>query len=201
MSLPEDDDQHVTKGAMKNEIVTLLGGRVAEHVVLDDISTGASNDLERATAIARSMVTKYGFSDKLGPVVYGSGHDEVFLGRDFTQSRNYSEEIANLIDTEIRTIVEDAYAECESILKAHMDKLHEVTQCLLEQEKLDSDDFKKIMDPSYVPAFSGKPAANTTTPVVGNKDTEVVKAKSAPETATDAAETANSDSSADSAKE
>ncbi len=145
MSLPEDDDKHVTKNSMEKEILTLLGGRVAEQIVLDDITTGASNDLERATSIARSMVTKYGFSEKLGPVVYGSDNDEVFLGRDFTHSRNYSEEIANLIDSEVRDIVEEAYSKCESILKEHLDKLHEVAGSLLEHEKLDSDDFKKLM--------------------------------------------------------
>ena len=144
MSLPEEDVNFQTKNEMIGEITTLLGGRVAEQLVLEDISTGASNDLERATKIARSMVTKYGFSDKLGPVVYGD-QNEVFLGRDFTQSRNYSEQIATDIDEEIKDIVEKCYAECTDILNAHMDKLHQVAEKLLVIEKMDEEEFKAIM--------------------------------------------------------
>ena len=144
MSLPEEDVNFQTKNEMIGEITTLLGGRVAEQLVLEDISTGASNDLERATKIARSMVTKYGFSDKLGPVVYGD-QNEVFLGRDFTQSRNYSEQIATDIDEEIKDIVEKCYAECTDILNAHMDKLHQVAERLLVIEKMDEEEFKAIM--------------------------------------------------------
>ena len=145
MSLPEDDSSLQTKKDMENEIITLLGGRVTEQLVFDDISTGASSDLERATAIARSMVTKYGFSDKLGPVVYG-GHDEVFLGRDFTQSRNYSEQVANEIDTEVRSIIETGYSECSRILTDNMPKLDVVARMLLHIEKMDGDTFKAIME-------------------------------------------------------
>jgi len=150
MSLPEEDINYQTKNEMLGNIVTLLGGRVAEQKVLDDISTGASNDLERATAIARSMVTKYGFSDKLGPVVYGS-QSEVFLGRDFTQSRNYSEQIATDIDVEIRNIVEECYEKCSAILEEHMDKLHLVAGSLMEKEKIDGDEFKSLMEGAPVP--------------------------------------------------
>ena len=144
MSLPDDDVNFVTKNDMVNEITTLLGGRVAELLILDDISTGASNDLERATTIARNMVTKYGFSEKLGPVVYGT-QNEVFLGRDFTQSRNYSEQIATDIDEEIRAIVEDCFVKCKTTLEEHMDQLHKVAQTLLQKEKIDGDEFKAIM--------------------------------------------------------
>ena len=144
MSLPDEDVNFQTKNEMIGEITTLLGGRVAEQLVLEDISTGASNDLERATKIARSMVTKYGFSEKLGPVVYGD-QNEVFLGRDFTQSRNYSEQIATDIDEEIKDIVEKCYAECTDILNAHMDKLHQVAEKLLVIEKMDEEEFKAIM--------------------------------------------------------
>ncbi len=144
LSVPEEDINYQTKNEMLGNIVTLLGGRVAEQKVLDDISTGASNDLERATAIARSMVTRYGFSDKLGPVVYGS-QSEVFLGRDFTQSRNYSEQIATDIDVEIRNIVEECYDRCSAILEEHMDKLHEVANRLMTVEKIEGDEFQKLM--------------------------------------------------------
>jgi cell division protease FtsH len=144
LSVPDEDINYQTKNEMLGNIVTLLGGRVAEQKVLDDISTGASNDLERATAIARSMVTRYGFSDKLGPVVYGS-QSEVFLGRDFTQSRNYSEQIATDIDVEIRNIVEECYDRCSTILDEHMDKLHEVADRLMAVEKIEGDEFQQIM--------------------------------------------------------
>ena len=144
MSLPGEDVNYQTKKSMAAEIVTLLGGRVAEQQVLEDISTGASSDLERATAIARSMVTRYGFSEKLGPVVYGE-HNEVFLGRDFTQSRNYSEQVATDIDSEIRAIVESCYEQCTAILTEHMDKLHAVAEQLLKKEKLTGDEFAAIM--------------------------------------------------------
>ena len=147
MSLPDEDVNYQTKNEMIGEITTLLGGRVAEQLVLDDISTGASNDLEKATKIARNMVTKYGFSEKLGPVVYGE-QAEVFLGRDFTQSRNYSEQIATDIDEEIKDIVEKCYVDCTNILRNHMDKLHAVAEQLMMKEKLDEEEFKAIMTSS-----------------------------------------------------
>ncbi len=109
MSLPEHDRSFKSKTQMEEEIVTLLGGRVAEKLILDDISTGASNDIERATNIARSMVTRYGFSEKLGPIVYGHDDAEVFLGRDYSQGRNYSENVAAEIDGEIRELIETGY--------------------------------------------------------------------------------------------
>ena len=145
MSLPEHDKSFVSKNEMHNKIVVLLGGRVAEKLVLDDISTGASNDLERATGIARSMVTRYGFSDKLGPVVYGQEDHEVFLGRDFNSSRNYSENVAAEIDSEIRSIIEDAYQVSEDILSAHLDQLHFIAKYLMKFDKIDGADFEKLM--------------------------------------------------------
>ena len=146
MSLPEDDRGYMSKTAMQENIVTLLGGRMAELIVLDDISTGASNDLERATQIARSMVTRYGFSDKLGPVVYGQDQGEVFLGMDINRSRNYSEEVAAEIDEEIRRIIEEAYARAREILEAHRDQLEVVAQYLMEHEKVGEFGFKALMD-------------------------------------------------------
>lgn len=145
MSLPEHDKSYVSMMEMREEIVTLLGGRVAEKLILDDISTGASNDLERATATARNMVTRYGFSENLGPVVYGSDQNEVFLGRDFGSTKNYSEQVAAEIDAEIRAYVEDGYRRAEEILSSHLDQLHAVAQYLIAHEKLDGPDFEKLM--------------------------------------------------------
>jgi cell division protease FtsH len=145
MSLPEHDKSYVSKTEMRENIITLLGGRVAEKLILDDISTGASNDIERATAIARNMVTKYGFSDKLGPMVYGNDQSEVFLGRDFNSSRNYSENVAAEIDAEMREIIEEGYEKSKDILEEHMDQLHLLAKYLMKYEKIDSDDFEKLM--------------------------------------------------------
>lgn len=145
MSLPEHDKSFVSKTQMEENIVTLLGGRVSEKIILDDISTGASNDIERATKIARGMVTKYGFSEKLGPVVYGHDESEVFLGRDYSQGRNYSENIAAEIDAEIRELIETAYEKAKDILQSHMDQLHILAKYLMKNEKIDGPDFEKLM--------------------------------------------------------
>ena len=145
MSLPEHDRSYVLKQNMQEELVVLLGGRIAESIVLDDISTGASNDIERATDIARKMVTRYGFSEKLGPIVYGESDHEVFLGRDFNNSRNYSETVATEIDEEIRSIMDHAYKTCHEILVTHRDQLEVVAQYLIRKEKVDADTFVKLM--------------------------------------------------------
>ncbi|HOV41217.1 MAG TPA: ATP-dependent zinc metalloprotease FtsH [Oscillospiraceae bacterium] len=145
MSLPEHDKSFVSKKEMQENIITLLGGRVAEKLILDDISTGASNDIERATNIARSMVTRYGFSDKLGPIVYGHDQGEVFLGRDFSSTPNYSENVAAEIDAEIREIIEEAYEKAKDILEENISKLHLVAKHLLKYEKIDGDEFEKLM--------------------------------------------------------
>ena len=145
MYLPEEDRSYRRKGEMKEEIVVLLGGRVAEKLVLDDISTGASNDIERASNIARNMVTRYGFSEKLGPIVYGQGDHEVFLGRDYGQERNYSENVAAEIDAEVREIIDTAYEKTKDILSAHMDQLDLVAKYLIVNEKVDGEVFKKLM--------------------------------------------------------
>ncbi len=154
MSLPEHDKSYRSKTEMRENIVTLLGGRVAEKLILEDISTGASNDIERATAIARSMVTRYGFSDKLGPMVYGNDQNEVFLGRDFSSGRNYSENVAAEIDAEMREIIEDCYQKCIDILKEHIDQLHFLARYLMKYEKIDDKDFAALMkgemDPSVI---------------------------------------------------
>ena len=150
MSRPEKDDSYVSKNQMAESIIVLLGGRVAEKLILDDISTGASNDLERATSTARAMVTRYGFSDNLGPIVYGRGDHEVFLGRDYSATPDYSDAVAAEIDHEIRTVVEDAFEKCEAILKEHIDKLHELAGYLMEHEKIDGDTFKKLMEGNLI---------------------------------------------------
>ena len=143
MILPKEDRYYGTKATMREQIIHLLGGRVAEKLTLDDISTGASNDIQRATEIARDMVTKYGFSEKLGPVSYSSG-EEVFLGKDFSTRQNYSEEVANEIDEEIKNIIEEAFEECEKILNTHIDKLKMVAAALLEVETLDGEQFEQL---------------------------------------------------------
>ncbi len=148
MYRPNEDKSFVSKMEMEERIVSLLGGRVAEKLVLNDISTGASNDIERATKIARDMVTKYGMSDHLGPITFGTGHEEVFLGRDFAQSRNYSEEIASKIDSEIKLIIGEAYSKAERILNENMHKLHKIAEVLLEKEKIEADEFEEIFQNS-----------------------------------------------------
>ncbi|MBQ1950487.1 MAG: ATP-dependent zinc metalloprotease FtsH [Clostridia bacterium] len=147
MSLPQQDRSYKTRKEMLEDIQVLLGGRVAEALTLDDISTGASNDIERATELARRMVTKFGMSDKLGPIVYGASDDnEVFLGRDFGHTRNYSEEIASQIDQEITRLLTEGYAAVEEKLSQHMDKLVAVAEQLIEKEKMDGDEFRRIME-------------------------------------------------------
>ena len=131
---------------MFENIVVLLGGRVAEKLILDDVSTGASNDLERATSTARNMVTRYGFSDNLGPVVYGQGEHEVFLGRDYTNTPSYSDNVAAEIDNEIRTLVESAFEKAEKLLNDHMDQLHLIAKYLMAHEKIDGQHFYDLME-------------------------------------------------------
>jgi len=147
MSLPQTDKNYRLKREMLESIQVMLGGRVAEALVLDDISTGAANDIERATEIARNMVVKYGMSENLGPIMYGtSDANEVFLGRDFGHMRNYSEEVAAKIDEEVKKIISNSYAKTENKLKSHIDKLHAVAQYLFANEKMDSEQFIQIME-------------------------------------------------------
>ena len=156
MSLPEKENSFVRKSEMFESIVTLLGGRVAEQLKLDDISTGASNDLERATKTARAMVTKYGFSDKIGAVVYADENSEVFLGRDFGHSKNFSEHVAAEIDDEVKKIIDEAYSKTKNIISDNIEKLERVAKALIEFEKIEGDQFKKLMEfeaePSLDPA-------------------------------------------------
>ena len=149
---PTEDKNYTSKNEMLDSLVGLLGGRVAEALVIGDVSTGASNDIERATEIARSMVTKYGMSDKLGPIAFGDQSNEVFLGKDFNHVRNYSESVASQIDEEIERIVKDAYSRTKEILSEHIDKLHAVAQALLKEEKIDGKEFEAIMKDEQQPA-------------------------------------------------
>lgn len=146
MSLPTEDRSYKLKNDMLDDIVVLLGGRVAEALVLDDISTGASNDIERATDIARDMVTRYGMSQVIGPISFSSGSHEVFLGRDYGNTRNYSESMACDIDNEINRIISESYSRCEKILKEHMNKLEKLAKYLIENEQIDGENFKKLME-------------------------------------------------------
>ena len=148
MTLPKEDRSYETKNSMKNAIVHLLGGRVAEALTLDDISTGASNDIMRATEIARDMVTKYGFSEKLGTVNYSSS-EEVFLGNDFTTHKNYSDEVAREIDDEIKKIISEAYKEAERLLKENMATLERVAEALLLVETIDGEQFEDLFTGKY----------------------------------------------------
>lgn len=144
MYRPAEDKSFRSKTEMEESIVSLLGGRVAEKLILDDISTGASNDIERATAISRAMVTKYGMSERLGTITFGADQEEVFLGRDLAHAKEYSEETAAIIDEEVKKIVDAGYKRAINILSEHVDKLHAVAKVLLEKEKIDGDEFDKI---------------------------------------------------------
>ena len=146
MYRPSEDKSFMSKSEMEETIVSLLGGRVAESLILNDISTGASNDIERASKIARDMVSKYGMSDIVGAIMFGAGQEEVFLGRDLAQSKNYSEQTASVIDAETKNIIDKAYERAENILKEHIDKLHVVAGILLEKEKVDGEEFAKVFE-------------------------------------------------------
>lgn len=163
MHLPTEDKFYTLKGDMVDEIIVLLAGRVAEKIVLDDISTGASNDIERASKIARQMVSKFGMSDRIGPINYGSDNDEVFIGRDFVHSKNFSEKISSEIDDEVRSIINDCYKKCFELLNSNLDKLERVTKVLLEKEKISGEEFELI--------YCGKELENTS-PEVTDSNTE-----------------------------
>lgn len=146
MPLPKVDEMYLTKAKMLQEIIALLGGRAAEKLVLDDVTTGASNDIQRATAIARNMVVRYGMSDVLGPIQYGDDNDEVFIGRDWGHTRNYGENIAGLIDSEIKRIVSDAFEQAIQLLEKNMEVLHRTAKLLLEKEKIVGEEFERLFN-------------------------------------------------------
>ncbi len=146
LSLPKEDKSYVSKQDMLDQIAGLLGGRMAEKLVLNDISTGASNDIMRSTKMAREMVTKYGMSDVLGPMTFGSDNDEVFLGMSYAQTRDYSEQVAAEIDGEVKKIIDNAYATCEKLLSEHRDALDRVAEALMEKEKLTGEEFEALFE-------------------------------------------------------
>ncbi|PLX31231.1 MAG: zinc metalloprotease, partial [Clostridiales bacterium] len=148
MQLPKEDKYYATKSEMEKRLIILLGGRVAEALILHDISTGAQNDLKRATEISRAMVTHYGMSEKLGTMTYGNG-DEVFLGRDLTTMKNYSEEVAYEIDKEIRRIMDESYDQAMKLLEENVEKLHHIAKALLERETINSEEFEYIFRNDY----------------------------------------------------
>lgn len=152
MHLPTEDKSYQSRNEMREELIVLLGGRVAEALVLDDISTGASNDIERATKIVRAMVTKYGMSDRLGPITYGADSSNPFLGKEMGHVSNYSEETAAEIDEEIKSIICDAYDKTKKVLSEHIDLLHRLAGVLFEREKLDADEFLDVMNGKLLPS-------------------------------------------------
>ena len=174
LSLPEQDSNYKTKTEMREEIVTLLGGRCAEQLILDDISTGASNDLERVTSIAKAMVTRYGFSEKLGNVVYGGAPEQTFLGRDYTQGRGHSEAVANDIDAEVRRFVDEGYQRCMDILRTHEDKLHIVAKELMEKEKINGKRFEYLMSDDYKPEEIAEEISEEIVTEISTEDMELV---------------------------
>ena len=165
---PEQDKMHMMKSRMLDDIVSLLGGRVAEKIIFGDISTGASNDIQRATEIARNMITKYGMSEKLGPIAFGSDNDEVFLGKNYTHTRNYSENIAAAIDEEVEAIINNAYNRTETILTEHIDQLHLVSRVLIDLEKIDKEQFESLMTTGSLP---GENEETSVAETVENTDT------------------------------
>ena len=146
LSLPKEDRYYATRSEMLDELKVLLGGRVAEALVLKEISSGASNDLQRATALARQMICEYGMSEKIGPVTFGHRQDQVFLGRDIARDKDYSEEVAAEIDKEVRTFLDNAYAATEKLLNENMDKLHVIAQALIERETLEKEEIADLME-------------------------------------------------------
>ncbi|MHC1685544.1 MAG: ATP-dependent zinc metalloprotease FtsH [Clostridiaceae bacterium] len=154
MHLPDEDRAYTSKLRLEDEMVGLLGGRVAEKLIIGDISTGAKNDIDRTTSIARKMVMEFGMSEELGPISFGQDGNEVFMGRDFNRSRNYSEEVASSIDKEVRRLIHNAYISAEKLLTENIEKLHLVAKALLEREKLEADEFLSLFETGTLPEIS-----------------------------------------------
>jgi cell division protease FtsH len=181
LMFPEEDRYYMTRSELLDRVTTLLGGRVAEKLVLNDISTGAQNDLERATSIVRQMIMEYGMSDALGPITLGKKHDQVFLGRDLARDRDYSEEIAKAIDQETRKTIDNSYQQAQDILEKERDKLELLAQALLERETIDAEEIKALMEgrpllakeePASDEAVTDQPAGNDNKPEDGENSTE-----------------------------
>ena len=184
LMLPKEDRSYATRGELLDRLKTMLGGRVAEEVVLKEISTGASNDIQQASGLVRSMITQYGMSDVLGPIAFGDGQDhQVFLGRDFNNQRNYSEDVACAIDKEVRRYIEEAYDECRKLLIENIDKLHLIAKALIEKETLEEKDLKIIMETGSLEGVCEIKEANSeekeTSTIEEVKNAEVVEEKQA----------------------
>ena len=198
MYQPEHDEMHLMKSKMLDDIVGLLGGRVAEKIIFNDISTGASNDIERASEQARKMVTRYGMSDTLGPIAFGQNNDEVFLGKDYNHMRNYSEAVASQIDEEVEKIILNAYKQTEDILTEHIDKLHAVALELVKREKLTGEEFKRLMNGEKLePLFSDE---EETKPESESEKTETAEKAEPAAVETEAPETAETSEKTDGEK-
>lgn len=150
MPLPEKDELFNTKGRMLQEIMVSLGGRIAEEIVFDDITTGASQDIKQATEMAKAMVTKYGMSERIGMIRCGSDEEEVFLGRDYGHTRSYSENMANIIDEEVKRIIDECYAKAKAIIKEHEPILHACSEILIKKEKVNQEEFEKLFELSMI---------------------------------------------------
>ena len=196
MSLPSEDKSYRSRREMLEEIVVLLGGRVAEAVILDDISTGASNDIERATNLVFSMITKYGMSEKLGPITYGSSDGEVFLGKEFGHNKTYSEETAAKIDAEVKEYITDGYAKTEKILREHVDQLHVIAKFLFEHEKMTGEQFACAMEGKEIPEDKDEddePSDTVTAEASETENSESIAAESEKEEVPDDYELAEED--------
>ena len=167
---PTEDKSYTSKNEMLDNLVSLLGGRVAEEIIIGDISSGASNDIQRATEIARNMITKYGMSEKMGPISFGGDNNEVFLGRDYNHVKNYSEKVAAQIDDEIERLITEAYGRTKAILTEHIDKLHALANALLSQDKVEQQQFLEIMSDSV-------PETESVEETVTEETTETVDAE------------------------
>lgn len=196
MHLPTEDRTYRSRDEMREELVVLLGGRVAEALVLDDISTGASNDIERATKIARAMVTKYGMSDKLGPITYGTDDSNPFLGKEMGHISNYSEQTASEIDEEIQSIISTAYEKTEKILKEHIDELHRLAGVLYEKEKIDGVEFQQVMDGNLLPSGAAQAMTQNTQPQEALPEDQTPAGEKVPQGGTEESQPGEGDSQA-----
>jgi cell division protease FtsH len=156
MPLPEKDEMFLTKGKMFQDIVVSLGGRVAEEIIFDDITTGASQDIRQATRTARDMVKKYGFSAQVGPINYDEDEDEVFIGRDLAHTRGYGEQVAATIDGEVKRLIEEAYQKATALIRQHEDVLHRCAALLLEKEKIGREEFEALFEGTPIPQPEGE---------------------------------------------
>ena len=160
LMLPQEDRSYETRSQLRDQITTLLGGRVAEEIILKEISTGASNDIQRASQLARAMITQYGMSEKLGPINYGAGENhQVFLGRELGQQRNYSEEIAAEIDKEVQRYISESYENCRRILEENIDDLHAIAAALMEKETLHAKELEAIVEETEAKRYGAEQAA------------------------------------------